>query len=45
MLDPDAFAHPKDRNIADRKNFSGKKSNEYVDHEIRSLGGNSNRPL
>jgi hypothetical protein len=44
MLDPDAFAHPKERNTADRKNFSGKKSNEYADHEIKSLGGNSNRP-
>jgi hypothetical protein len=42
MLDPDAFAHPKDRNIVDKKN-SGKKSNEYIDHEYRSHGGNSNK--
>jgi hypothetical protein len=45
MLDPDAFAHPKDRNTAERKNFSGKKSTEYADNDIRSLGGISNRVL
>jgi len=45
MLDPDAFAHPKDRSAVDRKNLSGKKSSECIDHEIRSLGGNSNKPF
>ena len=44
MLDPDGFAHPKDRfPVTDRRhNLSGKKSNEYVDNDVKSIGRLSN---
>ena len=43
MLDPDNFAHPKHRySIEKRNNLSGRKSYEYADNDVKSIGRLSN---